>query len=92
MFDTEILFEKYCLFLLPKNTGRNVTAVRFFPHLIKTNMGLLEKFNSLFNKRLIYQDKTKRTIYQQGKISFSSPSGYYLVVIRKWRQKELRPN
>lgn len=28
-------------------------------------MGLLEKFNFLFNKRLIYQDKTKRTIHNQ---------------------------
>ncbi|MBU4369802.1 cell wall hydrolase [Patescibacteria group bacterium] len=42
---------------------------------------LLEKFNFIFNKRLIYQDKTKRTIHNQEKINFSSHSSYHLIVI-----------
>ncbi|MDA2936415.1 hypothetical protein MYX06_04325, partial [Patescibacteria group bacterium AH-259-L05] len=44
-------------------------------------MGLLQIFNSFFNKRLIYQDKTKRTIYNQEKINFSSYSSYHLIAI-----------
>ncbi|MDA2922968.1 cell wall hydrolase [Patescibacteria group bacterium AH-259-L07] len=44
-------------------------------------MGFFKKLNVIFNKRLIYQDKTKRTIYNQEKVRFFSPSGYYLVVI-----------
>lgn len=44
-------------------------------------MKLLKIFNFLFNKRLIHQDKTKRTIYNQEKINFSSYFSYHLIVI-----------
>lgn len=44
-------------------------------------MRLFKIFNFLFNKRLIYQDKTERTIRGKEKIRFSSPSGYYLIII-----------
>ncbi|MDA2936062.1 transglycosylase SLT domain-containing protein [Patescibacteria group bacterium AH-259-L05] len=44
-------------------------------------MVLLKIFKPLFNKRLIHQDKAKRTIHGQEKIGFPSPPGYYLIVI-----------
>lgn len=45
-------------------------------------MGLLSKiFKAIFNKRLIYQDKTERMIRDQEIINFSSHSSWHLIVI-----------